>query len=54
MLAEKPVTHRGNGGALPFARGLDRQIAFGIGTHRPIVEVRRTHAQETVIDDHDL
>ncbi len=37
-----------------LGRRLEGEIALGIGAHRAIVEVSRTDAQETVIDDHHL
>ena len=37
-----------------LGRRLEGEIAFGVRAHRAVVEVGRTDAQETVVDDHHL
>ena len=36
------------------AISLERQVAFGVRSHRPVVDVGRADPQESVVDDHDL
>ena len=50
QLAPKP----GDIFQMRLGRRLEGEIAFGVGAHRAIVEIGRTHPQDAVVDDHHL
>src|SRR3546814_18569438 len=54
LLRGEPVAGLGDGEALFIVGRLDRQVAFAVEAHRPVVEIGRAATQLDVVDDHHL
>ena len=52
VMAEQSIAHPLDNAALVGCFRLDRQVAFRIEFDRPIVQVRRAHAQQYIVYDH--
>ncbi len=52
VMAEQSIAHPLNSAVLVGRRRLDRHVAFRIESDRPIVQVRRAHAQQHIVYDH--
>ncbi len=55
MLTQQTIAQTGDSAPYAFVTArFDRDIAFGVETHRAIAEVSRAHAAQLIIDDHHL
>ena len=54
MVGDEARADRPDVAPLLRALRLDREIAFGVGAHRAVVEIGRADAQQRIVDDHHL
>src|SRR5262249_23308142 len=54
MLRQQPVANCSDGATSTEISGLYGEVAFAVGSHRSVADVRRTDAHEAVVNDHDL
>ncbi len=54
MFGHQPFAHFADGGARGLVFGFEDHIAFGVQSHRAIVQIRRTDPQQPVVDNHQL
>ncbi len=54
MFADQAPLQLFDGAARVVILSLDREIAFRIKPHGPVVQIRRAHAQEPVVNQHQL
>ena len=54
MVGKQPCAHVPDPLTITVRCCLNHEIAFRVGAHRPVIEIGRADAQDTVVNDHHL